>query len=58
LGDGVLSPLVEASEVMAAYAAAWEDGDPERAWSFHAMTSSCGCPGVVLLRANIEGGRR
>jgi hypothetical protein len=55
LGDGLLSPVVEASEVMAEYAAAWEGGDPERAWSFYADDVVMRLPGRGALAGEHRG---
>jgi uncharacterized protein (TIGR02246 family) len=55
LGDGLLSPVVEVAEVMAAYAAAWEGGDPERAWSFYADDVVMRLPGRGSLAGEHRG---
>ena len=44
-----------ASEVMAAYAAAWEAGDPERAWSFYADDVAMHLPGRGSLAGDHRG---
>jgi len=46
---------VDASEVMAAYAAAWEDGDPERAWGFYADDVVMHLPGRGSLAGDHRG---
>jgi ketosteroid isomerase-like protein len=46
---------VDASEVMAAYAAAWEDGDPERAWTFYADDVVMRLPGRGSLAGEHRG---
>lgn len=46
---------MDASEVMAAYAAAWEDGDPERAWGFYADDVVMHLPGRGSLAGDHRG---
>ncbi len=46
---------MRASEVMAAYAAAWESGDPERAWRFYADDVVMHLPGRGSLAGDHRG---
>jgi ketosteroid isomerase-like protein len=46
---------MDASEVMAAYAAAWEAGDPKRAWSFYADDIVMRLPGRGSLAGDHRG---
>ncbi len=53
--EAVRSRAVDASEVMAAYAAAWEDGDTERAWSWYADDVVMHLPGRGSLAGDHRG---
>lgn len=46
---------MNASEVMAAYAAAWESGDPETAWTFYADDVVMRLPGRGSLAGEHKG---
>lgn len=46
---------MRASEVMAAYAAAWESGDPEQAWRFYADDVVMHLPGRGSLAGDHRG---
>ena len=46
---------MDASEVMAAYGAAWEAGDPERAWTFYAEDVVMHLPGRGALAGDHRG---
>ena len=47
--------MMDASEVMAAYAAAWEAGDAERAWAFYADDVVMHLPGRGSLAGDHHG---
>ena len=51
----VRSILMDASEVMAAYAAAWEQGDPATAWTFYADDVVMRIPGRGSLAGEHQG---